>query len=76
VSSEEAKNMQLRGRAGTQPGTFGSVLSARPPRTACKVPALRNDPTVPKLMPAMSGYMPAKPNPAVINERACYYGGA
>lgn len=71
MSSEEAKNMQLRGRAGSQPGTFGSPLTARPPRTQCKVPPLRNDPTVPKHY-----YMPAKPNPAVIHERACYYGGA
>jgi len=69
MSSDEAKNMQLRGRLGSQPGTFGSSLSARPPRTACKVPPLRNDPTVPKQF-----YMSAKPNPAVIQERVCYYG--
>lgn len=71
VSSEEAKRMQLRGRGGSQPGTFGSPLNTRPPRTAGKVPPLRNDPTVPKHF-----YMPAKPNPAVIHERTCYYGGA
>lgn len=75
VSNEEAKNLQLRGKAGSQPGTFGSPSSTRPPRTAGKVPALRNDPTVPRQF-YNPGYAPAKPNPAVIHERQCYYGGA
>jgi len=71
MSSEEAKNMQLRGKHGYQPGTFGAPLSARPPRTSGKVPPLRYDPTVPKQC-----YFPTKVNPEVIHERQFYYGGA